>query len=289
MKVGIIGAGKVGISLAHAMKKKGVTVTAVSDVDRDAALNMAYSFIGEGTLYTADNSEVVNLSEVIAVTTQDREIRDVVAGIDSRFDDLSGKLIFHTSGVDPSSILSPLDRKGALLGSLHPLQTFPDIERAIEVLPETYIFIEGEERSARILAELGNLIGRSVMRISAEDKACYHLSAVFVCNLLSALFYAGKTVMGQIGIGFEPFLPIIRATMENIENMGPLMALTGPVVRGDTKTILAHLEVLKDMDLEKKVYRALSLVALQMAAERKTVSDNALERLRHVLEVDYDQ
>ena len=56
------------------------------------------------------------------------------------------RLIFHTSGADPSSVLMPLDQKGALLGSLHPLQTFPDIDSAIAVLPDTCIFIEGSEK-----------------------------------------------------------------------------------------------------------------------------------------------
>ncbi len=192
-------------------------------------------------------------------------------------------MIFHTSGSDPSSVLSPLDTKGALIGSLHPLQTFPDIDSAISVLPDTCIFIEGGEGAIHGLRKLGQNIGKEVFVIDGKDKVLYHLSAVFVCNLLSALFYSGKGLMDKIGIQFEPFLPIIRATIRNIENKGPLASLTGPVVRGDAKTVKAHLAAIDDMDLHKRVYKALSEVALRMTIERGTVNEEGVAALKQAL------
>jgi predicted short-subunit dehydrogenase-like oxidoreductase (DUF2520 family) len=62
------------------------------------------------------------------------------------------------------------------------------------------------------------------------------------------------------------------------------MSLTGPVVRGDVETVLSHLEAMKDMELYKRAYKALSLVALNMAKERETLSQEAIERLKQVLE-----
>jgi predicted short-subunit dehydrogenase-like oxidoreductase (DUF2520 family) len=177
----------------------------------------------------------------------------------------------------------PLDQKGALLGSLHPLQTFPDIDSAIGVLQDTCIFIEGDKGAIPTLRHLGDHIGAKVYVIAGKDKVLYHLSAVFVCNLLSALFYSGKDLMKKINIDFEPFLPIIEATIKNIESKGPLAALTGPVVRGDVKTVKAHLASIEDMELHKKVYKALSEVAVQMAAERKTIDEKTIEALKDVL------
>jgi predicted short-subunit dehydrogenase-like oxidoreductase (DUF2520 family) len=89
--------------------------------------------------------------------------------------------------------------------------------------------------------------------------------------------------MDKIGIEFQPFFPIIRATLANIENKGPLMSLTGPVMRGDVETILSHLDAMKDMELYKKAYTALSLVALEMAKEREALGEEAVERLKQVL------
>jgi predicted short-subunit dehydrogenase-like oxidoreductase (DUF2520 family) len=288
MKIGFIGAGKVGIAIAHALQRKGYVIAAVSDVRGEDAFVAARRYLGEDCFYSSDNLDVVDRADVIAVATQDRAIRDVAAGISARADSLEGKVIFHTSGADPSAILSPLDRKGAFLGSLHPLQTFPDIGSAISVLPETFIFIEGDDGALPVLREIGSRIGYQVKTIKAEDKVLYHLSAVFVCNLLSALYFGAEGVMERIGITLEPFLPIIRATLRNIETKGPLAALTGPIVRGDVETVQSHLAALGDMGLQRKVYCALSQVALTMARERAMLDEDTIRRLRGLLEAEDD-
>ncbi len=282
MNVGIVGAGKVGVSIGFMMKKSGIAVRAVSDV-LDASLDTARQYLAEDVSYTKNNLDVVKDCDVIAITTQDRVIKDVVREIDAGTGRLDGKMFFHTSGADPSSILRPLDEKGALLGSLHPLQTFPDIDSAISVLPDTYIFIEGDEGALETLTSIGEKIGCRVQMIGSDDKVLYHLSAVFVCNLLCALYYAGEKIMDVINIDLEPFLPIIRATLKNIENKGPLMSLTGPVIRGDLKTVEAHLLAMKDMEDYKDVYKVLSGIALRMAEERKMLDEETIRRLRSVL------
>ena len=160
MKIGIIGAGKVGTAIGHAMKGKGLQVHAMSDI-RQESLDMAASYLGKDCLYTHDNREVVQISDIIAITTQDREIRRVAQEIFESGITIKDKLFFHTSGAHPSTILSPLEEKGAILGSLHPLQTFPDIESAIRVLPSTYVFIEGDASALVTLGLLGSAIGHS--------------------------------------------------------------------------------------------------------------------------------
>lgn len=282
MNIGIIGAGKVGTALASVLKQKGFLIAAVSDTI-EASLENAEKYLGKDVLYTKNNVDVVAASEAIAITTQDRVIQDVAKEIYTKAERLDGKLIFHTSGADPSSVLKPVDEKGAFLGSLHPLQTFPDIDSAIAVLPDTCIFIEGDQDAVPLLKKIGENIGAKVYTIAGEHKVLYHLSAVFVCNLLSALMYAGKGLMDKINIDFEPFIPIIEATIKNIEKKGPLAALTGPVVRGDVKTVRAHLASIEDMELHAKVYKALSQVAVQMAEERKAIDENTGETLKGVL------
>jgi len=283
MKIGIIGAGKVGISLGYVLRGNGADVTVIAD-RLPSALETARGFLGADMVYTADVMEVVGSCNVVAIATQDREIAGIARDIFEAAGDLTGKLFFHTSGVDPSSILSPLDEKGARLGSLHPLQTFPDIESAIEVLPDTSIFIEGDEKALAALRVIAGNLGATVHTIEAKDKVLYHLAAVYVCNLVSALMYSGTGIMDRIDVGLEPFFPIIRATMKNIEAKGPLAALTGPVVRGDDKTIRSHLAAMEGMPLHREIYLALSKMALRMAGERKALTEAEIETLRRVLE-----
>lgn len=283
MKIGIIGAGKVGIALGYGLRSRGFRIVAVAS-RREASLDAARVYIGEDCLYTLKNIEVAEHADIVAVTTQDREIKRVAEGIYRDGGALAGKVFFHTSGAHTFEELRPLDEKGASLGSLHPLQTFPDIDAGIAVLPGTYMFFEGEEDALPALRTLASAVGRQAVRIASKDKVLYHLSAVFVCNLLSALLYAGEGVMKRIGIDLEPFYPIIRATLANIEAKGPLLSLTGPVVRGDGGTVDTHLAAMQGMELHGKVYKSLSLVALRMAVERKELSPGQAEALRRLLE-----
>lgn len=289
MRIGIIGAGKVGISIGHVLQRKGFHVTTVSDVTGKNAFDRARPYLGADVLYTTDNVSAAEASDIIAITTQDGFIKDVAAEIAEKGKSLEGKLFFHTSGAHPSSILKPLDERGAVLGSLHPLQTFPDIDSAIHVLPSTYIFVEGTVHALPRLEILGKSIGLTTVPIEGDDKVYYHLSAVFVCNLLCALLYAGEGIMKRINIGLEPFFPIIRATLENIESRGPLMSLTGPIIRGDTGTVEDHIRAMDDMEIHKRIYKALSLSALDMAKKRSVLNQETLIDLEHILEAINDE
>jgi predicted short-subunit dehydrogenase-like oxidoreductase (DUF2520 family) len=282
VKIGIIGAGKVGISIGYVLKQKGMDIAAVSDTF-EVPINTAKTYLGDDVLYTNNNVEVVEASDIIAVTTQDRIIKEVAIEITEKMEKLDGRLFFHTSGAHPATLLSPLETKGARLGALHPLQTFPDIESAINVLPGTYIFIEGDEDSIEVLRKIATALGSGCVRLEGEQKLLYHLCAVFVCNLLCALLYTGEDIMNKIGIELQPFFPIIKATLNNIEKKGPLASLTGPIVRGDVETVLSHFEAMEDMELYKKVYKSLSLVALDMAKGRGDLSEEVLEKLNEIL------
>jgi predicted short-subunit dehydrogenase-like oxidoreductase (DUF2520 family) len=283
MNIGIIGAGKVGTALGYALKKKGFRIAVVAS-RRETSLGAARSYLGDEPVYTTDNERVLELADVVAVTTQDREIKKVAEQLCSREGRLDSTTIFHTSGAHASSELSPLQQRGAHLGSLHPLQTFPDIDAGIAVLPETYIFVEGDAKSLPVLQTLASAVGAESVLIEKENKVLYHLAAVFVCNLLSALLHSGEGITRKIGIDLRLFYPIIRATLKNIEIRGPLLSLTGPVVRGDMGTVESHLSALDGMKLHERVYRSLSLVALQMAEERKTLTEDQSAALRRLLD-----
>jgi len=180
--------------------------------------------------------------------------------------------------------LNPLDEKGATLGSLHPLQSFPDIDSAIRVLPNTYVFIEGDGMALKTLEVLGKSIGQATIPIEGNNKVYYHLCAVFVCNLLCALLYSSEKIMKKIDITLQPFYPIINATLNNIQSNGPLMSLTGPIVRGDKGKVEDHIHAMDDMNLHKSIYKALSLAALDMVKERGIHNKETLDALQSILE-----
>jgi predicted short-subunit dehydrogenase-like oxidoreductase (DUF2520 family) len=282
MKIGIIGAGKVGIVLARSLKEKGFNVAAIAS-RREESLATAREYVGEGPLYITDNLKIAEICDVIGITTQDREIGRVAEEICTSGLPVEGKTFFHTSGAHKASELAPLDTRGAHLGSLHPLQSFPDIDTGLAALPDTHIFIEGNDAALDTLQVLARAVGYDATVIQSDHKTLYHLSAVFVCNLLSTLFYSAQAVMDKIDINLKPFYPIIHATLRNIETKGPLASLTGPVVRGDAGTVAAHLKAMQEMGLDDSVYKVLSAVAIEMAEKRGLVTDEQIKELEATL------
>ncbi len=99
-------------------------------------------------------------------------------------------------------------------------------------------------------------MGNKVKIINSEKKALYHISCVFQSNLINAL---------------------IKSVFEK----GVINALTGPVERNDTDTVIKHMGVLKDMD--KAAYKILSNKLSDIASLKN--SDISYDELKKVLEV----
>lgn len=91
--------------------------------------------------------------------------------------------------------------------------------------------------------------------------------------------------MAQAGISEEEalqaILPLAQGSLENLERMGPVQALTGPVSRGDLETIRLHLRVLEPR--ERALYAALGAEILHLAKEGGLDEDVA-EGIRELLE-----
>jgi predicted short-subunit dehydrogenase-like oxidoreductase (DUF2520 family) len=56
---------------------------------------------------------------------------------------------------------------------------------------------------------------------------------------------------------------LVRGTVENVSELGPAGALTGPVARGDHETVARHVDTLP-VD-ERETYRALAREARRLA------------------------
>src|SRR4029453_12035689 len=89
-------------------------------------------------------------------------------------------------------------------------------------------------------------VGGRSFRLADEAKPIYHAAAVFASNYLVAITALAEELFSEAGMPGPPelFLPLQRATLDNVATMGPSAALTGPAVRGDAGTVSANLEAL---------------------------------------------
>jgi predicted short-subunit dehydrogenase-like oxidoreductase (DUF2520 family) len=180
------------------------------------------------------------------------------------------QVVLHLSGSLDQSALSALADSGAGLGSLHPLQTLVEPERAPGHLRGAWAAIEGGERAIELAERLARDIGLRSFRLKPGNKALYHAGAVFASNYFVLVEAIAQRLLEQAGLGkdeaWAALTPLVRGTFENLSRVGPAGALTGPVVRGDGETLSRHLGALPES--VSVLYRVLALSVLDQVRDR---------------------
>jgi predicted short-subunit dehydrogenase-like oxidoreductase (DUF2520 family) len=285
-KVAVVGAGVVGTALASLLKEKGYTLVGLAS-RREESLQKAASIVGGEVRTTTTLQEITAEADLIFLTTSDSAIQEVCERIASRGGFHPGQIVVHTSGSLPSTILTAAKEQGALIASLHPLQSFADVKEAVKIISSSIFNLEGDPEAISILTELVKTLGGKPLPIETRQKPLYHASAVVACNFLVTLVYLSYQLFEAIGIpphdAAQALLPLVKGTVSNIEHLGPVKALTGPIARGDVGVIRGHLEALKTVDPRvTDIYRAISRLTVEVGIKKGTLS---IERAEEILQI----
>jgi len=241
--LGFIGAGTVGTALAVRLKGKGYPVVAVASRTHASAERLA-GMVNDCKVYDSGQA-VADVAEIVFVTTPDGAIAEVVARVKWH----SGQSVVHCSGADSLDILDPAAKAGAQVGGFHPLQTFASIAYAIENIPGSTFALETEEPLLSTLKDMAIALGGKWVELKSGDKVIYHAAAVFACNYLVALVKLATDLWQTFGVptpeATQALLPLLRGTINNLDNVGLPHCLTGPIARGDLGTIRKHLIALE--------------------------------------------
>lgn len=222
--------------------------------------------------------EIIKESDILFITTPD----DIISTIDNELlkFDLKNKSVCHTSGSLKSNVLCNAKHSGALIYSIHPIFAFSNKNMNLEEFEKTYFSVEGDIFENSIVLRLLKALGNNFFIRDKETSSTYHLANVFVSNLILSLLEIGISYFKTLGLSEEEALravkPLINGNIESIYSKGFVNSLTGPVLRGDIKTIEKHLSVLKDDD--KKLYSLLSLNLLKLVALKNSEDLNTKEK-----------
>jgi len=284
VKIGFIGAGTTGTALAVRLSQKGYPVLAVSSRSLVSAQRLAI-LVPNCEVYESAE-EVADVSELVFITTPD----DIIARIAGETQWHAGQNVVHCSGAHSLDILEPARKLGANVGSFHPLQTFAGVNQAIDNLPGSAFALEAEEPLLSMLKELACVLDGSWAELKPGDKALYHAAAVFVSNYLVTLVKLALDLWQEFGVPPEEatkaLLPLLKGTVNNIENIGFPNCLTGPVARGDLGTISKHLSVLNNRSSSLlSTYKELGLQAIPIALAKGKVDEKRAEELRTLLKI----
>ena len=278
IKIGFIGAGKVGFSIGKYLKDKGINVTGYYSRSEDSSL--------EASLFTninqyKDLKQLVEESDTIVISTPDDKILEVWNKIKNL--SIKNKFICHLSGSLSSNIFLNISHYGAYGYSIHPIFPISDKYNSHKSLKNAFITIEGDRKYINEVQLFIESLGNKTKVLEKNDKTLYHLASVISSNLIIGLISISLNYLKEYGFtekeAINALYPLIKENIEGINNKGVINSLTGPVERGDFNTINRHLLNIKEED--KEVYISLSNKILSLALEKN--KDRDYEKIREIL------
>jgi predicted short-subunit dehydrogenase-like oxidoreductase (DUF2520 family) len=264
-EISIIGAGRLGTTLAIALAHKGYSIRSLVSRTTRNALKAASRLDAGVQVLAAKNLHLLDPADVFLITTPDDQIREVAAKL-SRLKVARRVTALHTSGALSAEVLAPLRHKGWSIGSIHPLISVSSVETPLR---NAFWCVEGDTRARgqarRIVRDLE---GKS-FSIRAEDKALYHAAAVMSSGNVVALFDVALELLIQCGLTRKTarniLLPLLASTISNLQTKDPVHALTGTFSRGDIETVKRHLKALKRNRAGLDLYRLLGKRSLKLS------------------------
>ncbi len=283
MDVAVVGAGRVGTAVAVLLQRAGHRIVAVSG--RGPTRERAARYLpgvpvldAAGSAARADLTLVAVPDDAIPGT-----VGEIVAGGGVR----PGAWVAHLSGASGLDVLGlVVDVDGRRL-AIHPLQTFADVDGAIERLAGSAAAVTADDDEGLELGErLARDVGARPFRLNDAMRPRYHAAAVIASNDLVVLSAVAEGLFREAGVP-DPaaaMLPLQRATLDNVERLGTVGALTGPAVRGDAHTIERNLTALAEVaPAAVPAYVALGRMALDLATAGGRLEPDARAEVEAVL------
>jgi predicted short-subunit dehydrogenase-like oxidoreductase (DUF2520 family) len=280
-RVFIVGAGQVGRGLYKALRNSGIDVLGLHGRRPSAWTTSSGALPGA----------IANANAII-IAVRDNQIDDAVAELinerhqGSRGKIASGTVVVHTSGGAEPELIPRLSEFGMSGGTFHPLIPFANPDRVPELLKHAWIGIDGDDPARATSRRLAGHLGARTLDIPPGGKSMYHAAAVMSSNFPVVLAAIASDVLTSLGIPERSAEHAVHGLMEaavtNLADGSPAEALTGPVVRGETDTVIRHLTALRANADARAVYKRMSLAALSIAAERG-VPRETIDEMQKVL------
>lgn len=272
----IIGAGRVGTAIGLLLQKAGYEIAAASVRDPRSVPRAARDL---GCPVFTDVVQAASTAGSLLIAVPDREVERVCAELVAG-DAAADRYIVHTAGALGITPLLGAEQAGASVLAIHPLQSIPTARIGVDRIPGSWFGVTCRDAhrgwAEKFVSDLG---GRSLM-IPEELRGAYHAVAVISSNFLVTLAGLSESIMGDAA----PYLPLMKGTLDNLEDAGPARSLTGPIARGDEATVQMNLASLANIDgLAADSYRCMSMATVELAARWGTLENAAVRGIKRAL------
>ncbi len=260
LRVGVIGAGRVGAVLGAALAAAGHDVVAASGLSSASAERAARLLPGVPLLHA---DEVVAAADLVVLAVPDDTLPGLVAGLAETGAWRPGQMTFHTSGAHGLAVLEPAERVGVLPLALHPAMTFTGVPEDADRLVGAPFGVTSRPEHRAVAETLTLEMGGEPFFVAEEDRRLYHAALVTGANHLVTLVAEAADLLRGAGVDDPARVlgPLLTAALDNALRRGD-RGLTGPVSRGDVGTVQNHLATLAE--------RAPASVAAYVAMAKRT-------------------
>lgn len=271
MKIGFIGAGKVGWSLGKYLSQTNDVIGYASRSLNSA--REASAFVGDSTRAYESALDLCRDADMVFITVPDGSIATVWNELTSQpeaTNALDETLVAHCSGALSSQVFSDAHAFGAFAYSIHPLFAVASKTETYKELHNALFTIEGDPDRIETVLSLIEKLGNPVQVIPSSAKVRYHAAAALVSNHVVGLYRIACEEL--VRCGFTPqsaeaaLAPLFLGNAQHVAHDGVVASLTGPAERGDMATIEKHLATLDGRT--KQVYELLNETLLEIAAEK---------------------
>ena len=280
LRIGLIGAGRVGIALARALQNHGHAIVAAHAVSENSRNRLA-EFLPATDVVSIE--KLIEVSQTILLTVPDDVLPDLVRGIAKTIGFKKHQFVIHTSGRFGTEVLAPAQIQGALTMAIHPAMTFTGEPADVDRLNGCPFAITSTEELIPIAAALVLNMGGREYFVAEENRALYHAALSHAANHVNTIINQSKSALSNIGIS-DPGLfltPLVQTAVENSLTKG-IEALTGPISRGDVETVRAHLIAIENTEIEQS-YKALAKATVERLIATNRISNSAALEMLEIL------
>lgn len=286
LRIGLIGAGRLGSALAQAIDDSGLPIHALASRSPASAQRLAGVLHGCRVL---EPQAVVDRCDVVFLTTPDDALPLLAASLRWR----PGIAAVHCSGASELTVLAAAQAAGAAIGGFHPLQSFgaaaPGSPAPRPGLAGCTVTIEAEPPLDALLQDLAARLGARVNRLPPGMRGRYHAAAGYASQFVHVLLREATDIWQSWGAGEDDavaaLLPLLAGTIASVQRAGVAGGMPGPVSRGDSGTLQRHLQALAPLPpATLLLYHELCARSVALALESGAIDAAAAARIRRLLD-----
>jgi len=262
----IVGPGRMGLALGGALVSSGA-VHSLTVFGRRPEPPTHPLFTQGLARYVFGVEPLAPDSIALFLAVPDAVVPEMAFTVAAQGDAPHGCAAFHVSGSLPTDVLGPLHPRGYALGSFHPLQTVSHSESGADRIQGSYIAVVGSPEATAVARRLANAMGSHVLSVPAARRPLFHAATVLASGYLPPLLDVAVRLMERAGVApdeaLPALLPLVRGTLDNVEERGLAASVRGPIAGEDLETIALHLRALDEDD--RRLYAAFGAQLARLA------------------------